>query len=146
MTAAATADGRYWVVEGRFLAGPHPGADPSELIGLGVDAFVDLTETGSYRAPVEVLRHPIPDFGVPSPDQARVILDDLDRLLEADRCVYLHCQGGVGRTGTMVGLWLRRHRLVTEGDVLTVLEAMAGRRSPETPAQRRMVRYWPEDE
>ena len=43
------------------------------------------------------------------------ILDDVDAALADGRTVYVHCWGGIGRTGTVVGCWLMRHGL-DEGD------------------------------
>ena len=57
-------------------------------------------------------RHPIRDLSVPrSPQDMASILDALDEALEGGRNVYVHCWGGVGRTGTVVGCWLVRHGL-----------------------------------
>ncbi len=66
-------------------------------------------------------------------------LDTIDRLLDEGRTVYVHCWGGIGRTGTVVGSWLVRHQVTAPEqalDLLTELRASdrgAGhRRSPET--------------
>ncbi len=63
--------------------------------------------------------------------------------------MYVHCWGGIGRTGTVVGSWLVRHGVMAPEqalDLLTELRASdrgAGhRRSPETPEQRAFVRRW----
>jgi protein tyrosine phosphatase len=59
----------------------------------------------------------------------------------------VHCWGGVGRTGTVVGCWLVRHGLAG-GDALARVEALrattpkANRPSPETDTQRDLVRGW----
>src|SRR5690606_41460522 len=60
--------------------------------------------------------------------------------------VYVHCWGGVGRTGTVVGCLLLDRGLATGDDVLYRLaELRAGTRkgrrpSPETPAQIEVLR------
>lgn len=116
----------YWVVEGRFLAGEYPRAidGPNRFAKLekleeaGVSLFIDLTEENELfpyanrLASAEHRRLSIRDVSVPrSPDRTREVLDAIDRHLESDSdgIVYLHCWGGVGRTGTMVGCWLARH-------------------------------------
>ena len=64
------------------------------------------------------LRFPVRDLSVPSRDGMRSILDAVDLALAADRPVYLHCFGGVGRTGTAVCCWLLRHGLASPQDVI----------------------------
>src|SRR4029077_11114909 len=51
-------------------------------------------------------RFPIVDLDVPSVARMREILTQIARALEGDAPVYVHCWGGIGRTGTVVGCWL----------------------------------------
>lgn len=176
----------YWVVRGRLLAGAYPGsldhresaATLASLLSRGMRAFLDLTEEqevsrfGPVRryeqdlqavaaeavAPVSYARYPIPDMGVPSPGLMSSILDALDAALGAGRPAYLHCLGGRGRTGTVVGCYLVRHseRLLgtARGDEMGALaltriadlrEAQGvpfAESSPETEAQRAFVMQW----
>ncbi len=60
---------------------------------------------------VEYHRFPIGDFGLPSPAQMKAILDQIDESLGAGHKLYLHCWGGIGRTGTTVGCYLVRRGL-----------------------------------
>jgi protein-tyrosine phosphatase len=89
------------------------------------------------------------DLFVPSVEQMQTILDTIDESLEAGRAVYVHCWGGVGRTGTVVGCWLLRHDLAEPTNVLdTVMKLRkqdrerGQRMSPETAAQQRFVKKW----
>ena len=120
----------YWVVPGKLLAGEYPRnldhasslAKVKALLETGVTAFVDLTEPDEPIEPyhhlldglgeraVSVRRFPIPDVSAPSSRQLVVqILDHIDHVMADGGIVYLHCWGGVGRTGTIVGCWLARH-------------------------------------
>ncbi len=122
----------YWVRPGRFAAGEYPGdLDPFQaatklkvLLGAGISHFIDLTGAGELRPYREIAerearllgvcagyeRFPIADEGVPrSPKWMGRILDAIDAALDDGRTVYVHCWGGVGRTGTVVGCWLVRH-------------------------------------
>ncbi len=63
---------------------------------------------------------------------------------------YVHCWGGVGRTGTVIGCWLLRHKLAEPAIALKVLMNLRQqdrdrwqRMSPETPEQQRSVKQWP---
>jgi protein-tyrosine phosphatase len=132
------------------------------LLEAGVTAFVDLTEEGEqppYTAWLAQpgaagharlhVRAPVADYSVPSAAGMKTILDALDALLDAGQTVYLHCWGGVGRSGTVVGCWLARHGVVGR----QAFEALKQLRqalpspqrdwpSPETEEQVRMVVEW----
>lgn len=127
-----------WVVPGRLAAGPYP-RDPGELRSAGIDAFVDLTEAGELPAydveGLEYRRAPILDFGTPSLEEMEAILAVLDELLARGRTVYLHCRGGIGRTGTVLGCYLVRGGRTAD-------EALAAVDGPETDEQRAFVRAW----
>ena len=58
---------------------------------------------------VEVVWHnfPIVDMGIPNKKLMRQILDVIVASMAREKCVYVHCWGGHGRTGTVVGCWLR---------------------------------------
>jgi hypothetical protein len=161
----------YWVIPGKLLAGEYPGTrltdDPrlnlklDYLLGLKVTYFLDLTEPGALTpyheallleasrlgCTVEYHRFPIPDFGVPSHIQMTGLLDRLDAALEAGQAVYVHCWGGIGRTGTVVGCFLVRHGLTGAQALARLAELRTGladawRRSPESDAQWEMVLEW----
>lgn len=171
MTAATPGpiEGSYWVQPGRLLAGPYPAAQTEAgtrarlraLLEAGVSVFVDLTEPHEY-APymplaleeagrlgrrVRHVRLPVVNFDVPEPDHMRAILDTIDAALLAGETVYIHCMGGIGRTGTAVGCWLVRHGQAGE-DALGAIERLRGDgvESPETPEQFAFVRGWREGE
>ena len=165
----------YWVEPARFAAGEYPGGPTPALaeqklctiLAAGVDHFIDLTEADEGLAPYAAIlarlsdelgvsashnRFPIRDVSVPeaSSDMVR-ILDAIDTALSAGRTVYLHCWGGVGRTGTTVGCWLVRHGRTGEGALAHLAELWAGvakayrtPRSPETREQGNYIRGWGE--
>lgn len=161
----------YWVIPGKLLAGEFPGRYDATLtrqrlnsfLRLGVDSYLDLTqarELPSYEPllyeqaricglEVTYARFPIRDRGVPSIKTMTAILDSLDASLEAGRVVYLHCWGGVGRTGTVVGCHLVRRGLTGE-QALSQLEEwwrespkrLTHPRAPETDQQVRFILNW----
>lgn len=166
-------DNTYWVVPGRFLAGEYPGdSDPATArarieayLDAGITHFIDLTEDVDGLRPyhallaeiaaergivVEYSRHPIRDLGVPrSPAHVLAVLASIERALAAGGRPYVHCWGGIGRTGTIVGCYLVHQGMM--GD--EALAALAGlwpqmekskrhRQTPQTPAQVAFVRTW----
>lgn len=152
----------YWVVPRRLLAGEYPGSQQPEdarakvrtLLHAGVTAFVDLTEEGELEpysdlvAPALHHRLPIRDISVPaSTDQMARILDTIDRYVSESGLVYVHCWGGVGRTGIVIGCWLARRSGGREA--LRMLQELwkecpksIHRQSPETREQERYILDW----
>jgi protein-tyrosine phosphatase len=127
---------RWFQAAERLYGGCYPGEIPE-----GVDFVVDLTEEGELppypRDAYEHRRMPIRDFGVPTEEEMRRILDVVDEAVAAGRTVFVHCRGGIGRTGTVIGCYLRRHGASPE----EAFAALGGR--PETEEQRAMIRGWP---
>jgi protein-tyrosine phosphatase len=75
------------------------------------------------------------------------ILNNLDTLLENGEVVYLHCHGGVGRTGLTVACYLVHHGLSGESALAQLTNLRkdtpnAWKRSPETDEQWRFVLDW----
>ena len=170
----------YWVLDEKLLAGayagqPDPTAHEARLSGLfnaGMRTIVNLMEEdetnndGEAFVPydkrlqeiaakagerVDCLRFPIVDRHITTNEHMRGILDAIDGSLESERPVYVHCFGGIGRTGTVVCCWLLRHGLATPGNVFTQLrqlrlvdDARASWPAPENDIQRAFVLQWNE--
>lgn len=157
----------YWLEPGRILAGEYPGDRYADghadglarhrlacLREAGVEAIVDLTEEDEGLLPYAHLldgishqRFPIEDVSVPRNEQTMVaILDAIDGHARG-KVVYVHCLGGVGRTGTVAGCYPVRHGLDRGDAIARLAELRAGcrkahRLSPETPEQTDFVHRW----
>jgi len=132
------------------------------LLDAGIRTFVDLTQASDPLQPYEATlqeaaaardldvtyrRFPVPDMGVPSPETMASILSFIAGEVAEGRKVYLHCLGGVGRTGTVAGCLLAGDgrdgddALATLGRLFatTELRALYDTVSPQTEAQRDFV-------
>lgn len=163
----------YWVEENRFLAGEYPASYEPEtarrrieaFLEAGIRTFIDLTQPHElvpyepilkdqaqlYDLDLSYHRFAIRDHGVPSRETMTRILDTMDQSIQNGKPVYVHCWGGVGRTGITVGCYLIRHGLPAEEALLRVVSLYATRpknpylrTSPETPEQFDFVRNWRE--
>lgn len=168
----------YWVIQDLLLAGAYPGQpEPAKhlarlqaLYDAGMRTFINLQEEdetnnagqrfvrydGDLRDiaakqddMISHLRFPVPDGGTPSVDRMRCILDAIDLSIAANRTVYVHCFGGMGRTGTTICCWLLRHGYVDRSSVLSTLTRLrqadkerADRKVPENADQESFVLNW----
>lgn len=161
----------YWVLQDQFLAGAYPGGGDEEttrrkvrsLINDGITCIIDLTQPGDsfffyqealdkeaedFSVKVEHINFPIPDYAIPTSALMTQILDTIDQRLARGERVYVHCIGGIGRTGTTVACYLIRHGL-NGVEALMELENLRGdvaswwRRSPESDDQIQFVLKWP---
>jgi protein-tyrosine phosphatase len=159
----------YWVVPGRFRAGEYPGSIQDDvargklcwLLEQGIDYFLDLTEPEElkpYRstlyeeadannASIMHKHYPIHDLSTPSMERIMEILDAIDLAISDGKNIYLHCFGGKGRTGLVVGCYLARHGMPGVKALQVIQELRKGlpdaaKPSPETDEQIRMVKEW----
>lgn len=158
----------YWVNPGRLLAGEYPlrrdeNEEPNKieaLLARGVNYYVDLTELNALDPYENLLpkddqviyqRFPIQDVGVPKSKRQMIeILDTIDGAISKGNIVYVHCHGGIGRTGMVVGCYLSRHgypgdkALAELNRVWSACRKSIYNDSPETREQRNYIVNWKE--
>lgn len=161
----------YWVIPGKLLAGEYPCSHRdveahgklNALLDEGIRSFLDLTESAdglrAYRAVIMQLaadrgldiryrQMSIRDLDVPTVDHMRLILEHIERELAEGYPVYVHCWGGIGRTGTVVGCWMCEKEGHSADEAFARIAQMRKQTpdvdipSPQTRQQRDFVREW----
>jgi protein-tyrosine phosphatase len=164
----------YWLIEGTLLAGEYPGSpydlvareNLSKFLDAGILTFINLTETRepltSYEDLLDELaaerglvtkhlRFPICDGSVPVDREVmRQVLSTIRTEIAAGRPVYVHCWGGIGRTGTVVGCWLVEEGLAGSDAIERIGELRRHTpdrylQSPETEEQCQFILEWDQD-
>jgi protein-tyrosine phosphatase len=161
--------GSYWVVPDRLLAGPYPGANTHDravakleaLLDAGIRSFLDLTEApelDGYEPLLQVVattrevdvryrRMSVVDRDIPTVEHMTAVLTHMRSEIDAGRPIYVHCWGGIGRTGTVVGCWIVGQGLTPDAALQRIVELRKetpdrGLGSPETELQRGFIMQW----
>lgn len=168
----------HYPVQSGLYAGEYPGhQSPNvaetrlrELVeGCGVRTFIDLTTQADGLAPYEPFfaeldeegalglkrySFAIPDMSIPTgPELMRGVLDLIRAEIATGRACYVHCWGGIGRTGTTVACWLRDAQGLDAAAALAEVQRLYDAhmsedkkarhpRTPQHPSQFRYVEEW----
>lgn len=132
-----------WLLEERLAgSGALVEGDIPWLHKQGVRSVVCLRETPMEpelfeEAGVRYTDMPIPDFGAPTDEMAPKFVRHLTRELEEGRPVLVHCNAGLGRTGTMMAIFLVSQGYPASEAIETVRDRRPG--SITHPEQERAV-------
>jgi len=118
----------WWVIPGVLAGMPMPFIHPErrlnsggvlnayedelpELYSAGIRAIVSLLNIPSDAAVLEsagfsFLCLPVPDGGAPTTKQAFQFIRFVNQQRAAQRPVAVHCEAGLGRTGTLLAVYL----------------------------------------
>lgn len=109
--------GFYWMVEGELAGMPRPGPTDvsADLAFLADEMQLDLLVSANLEPPeplaveaagMDHLHLPIEDFQPPTQLQIRQFVDEVQARVDAGQRVGVHCDAGLGRTGTLMAAWL----------------------------------------
>lgn len=101
---------------------------------------------GAHATQVDFLHLPIEDFSVAPDDELSELADRCCELTRSGTKMYIHCQGGHGRTGTLAAILLGRLYSLPAAEALRLCQQYhdtradsGGAHSPETSQQRAQV-------
>ncbi len=125
--------GFFWL-EQPYVAGLARPTAVEELHWLrreGIEVIISLTEEPLARhwvneAGLLLMHTPVPDMEPPSQEQLEQCIRALERAVERNMGVAVHCEGGKGRTGTLLACYLVTKGLSAQHAIGRVRRARPG--------------------
>jgi ribA/ribD-fused uncharacterized protein len=165
----------YWVIPPMLLAGEYPGAAEDltarerleKFVQAGIRVFVDLTRPDDrygkglnpYNPLLQKLaidrdlqltyiNSPIRDRHIPTETQMNEILALIELYTHQQKPVYVHCWGGIGRTGTVVSCYLIDKQGLSWQEAIKEMNRLRSktpdgwRPSPQEHSQEQFIQNW----
>ena len=159
----------YWVIKNILMAGSYPLQNTksnnrirASVLKQKFDVFINLMQKdekdhdGDYfkdyksfiNYDATIIRMPIKDMDIPTPFQTMKLIKTIDRFINDNKNIYLHCWGGLGRTGTIVGCYLIEKKLANKSNVFSKINelkansSLAKFNSPQTEEQKEFIINW----
>ena len=155
-------DQAYVFLNANIICGEYPGCKEPEktrrrlplFTDFGITDFIDLTEEGELTPyagdlPAGVRHHRFPIEDVRNPECCEdviPVMQTIDGILDRGGKVYIHCMGGIGRTGLIAACYACWHKRIDGNEALQLVAESfkdnpksLSRSSPETEEQREFV-------
>lgn len=125
-----------WVIENRILMGAYPREeDISKIIDVGINVFVNLTdikyEFTIISNKIRIIDFPTPNSKVRNIKDTKDLLIDLASMYNSGKNFYIHCQGGIGRAGTICSCLYGLIMNVDAVDAITYVDKMRLENRPD---------------
>lgn len=131
-----------WLIKDRLIIGafPDPETDYIEtILSHGVNIFISLQTKSEYKTfrdykpkvlklnpQAKFMQFEIIDRKTGSDDEMMQWMNEIVSILEQDKrtCIYLHCHGGIGRTGNMAILLCVHYLQMSLNDSIYLLNKL----------------------
>ncbi len=126
--------GFYWLEHGRLAGSAYPGSCLEWLyLTQGIRAIISLEPLKppdldrAKRLGFQVLTVEISDFTAGSPEQRNRVIQAIDDFYAKNLATLIHCQGGLGRTGMILAIYLvQRHGIEPHTAIAQIRALRAG--------------------
>jgi protein-tyrosine phosphatase len=105
-----------------------------ELEAKGLSDYFERME----EAGIEVFHSPVIDYGLPSASQVDSIINFMELQKDANENVLIHCMGGYGRSGTIMGCYAKV--VLNNTDPVQFVRDVRGAEAIETKEQEEFVK------
>jgi atypical dual specificity phosphatase len=138
--------GFYWLVNGALAGSGYPGPCLEWLYTVkGIRAILSLqplTPSDFQRAQkwgILVRTIAIPDFTAGSPEQRETALQAIDEFQAQNLPTLVHCQGGLGRTGMILALYLVKYKRMTPKSAISTIRKLRSGAIEENTGQLEVI-------
>ncbi len=118
--------GFYWLVENKLAGSGYPGSCLDWLYNAqGIRALLSLqplTPDDLLKAQqlgYQISTVAITDFTAGSPEQRQMAVEGIVEFQKKNLPTLVHCQGGLGRTGMILALYLVQHKGVSPNSAIS---------------------------
>lgn len=113
-----------WLIPGRIMVGAEPLEKHVKMIkNAGIDTFVSLVEDENKdeNKDEENIHFPMPTGKTVSDEKMISFIDKLYKLYKNGSNLYIHCKGGIGRTGLVSALLLAKIYKIPGDEALKIV-------------------------